>query len=1001
MSFYNGQVLKLKIHSSAFVKYPPFSWLRLSDEIRQSPSRIWFAFNKLPSKTETCHVRVHIGGGNTSISDPYNAVSTNGVVLPREQKVLELFLKLAKPTKNKAEFLLDHNSFGSLLPFCSVIPFEIIGVGVLSFARVNARIKASLKNAHTPDACIEFSLLKGPEKIKKPQFFGDVNAYVIDDHLKLHLITPNLTQTEAEAILGSPSLPLLGLCQKASRDMFYALSRLGIDFSCLDEMAVSPEKSQIVLRLLLDIDDLTKKICARAHLVTEIVSGDFADEVEIKSTGAIPSIHILASSDLDEERFVEDIAIPTLLKRPAADEQAARNFLYQLGGSPARLHDGFELLGDDAYELLKSISHKDRLPAFIKLDDNARPQIIELSDFPTLKIKSTEKNPRRVDVALSISEEFDKTDAEFSLLFKAKDSILVLDEDSLVVINSEIKASIKYFSETLGIEKPNLYKSKSVAQIALLYNSFRDHITIDAEPELKEFLENFSIVQQESDRELPSSLLATLRPYQHDAVAWLSALHRSGLGGLLGDEMGLGKTLMILSHLARLKEAGAVNKPALVVCPTSVIDVWKSEARTHIANMSVVKWHGPERMQLSDRVKNADLVITSYAILRRDVETKLKDFKFSTLILDEAQYVRNQQTDSFKAAKAIACDHRIALTGTPIENHLSDLYNILDCVEEGILGTRASFDRQFVNPIEAGLSQGALSLKALLAPVLTRRRKSEVESELPPKIESIVHCQLSPLQKELYRKYVNQMSGTILASIAAETPARSETHFSLLSALTRLRQICCHPSLILGNEAPDESSGKLNTLREIMAECLEMGRKIIVYSQFLKMQEHIVDVAKELHEQGALWLHGSTINREEIVTSFQNPDGPRIIVVSLKAGGTGITLTQADTVIFADPWWNPAVEDQAVDRAHRIGQKKTVHVIRVIAEESIEGEVVALASKKRIAAQSVLHEGFKTAANLTKDEVRGLLLREIDRVKPHGESTFVTEDDEMDMVEYD
>ncbi len=956
------------------MKYPPYSWLRLSDEIRQSPSRMWFAFNKLPLKNELCQVRVHIGS-TSSVNDPFDAVAGN-MLLPREQKVLEMLLKMGKPTKSRAEFILDHASFGTLLPYCAAIPFEVTGVGVITFSKQNARIKASLKNAHTNEAHIEFSLLKASmDVIEKPMFFGEVNAYVIDQELRVYLITPNLTQAEAESILSSSALPLLGLCQKESRQMFYALSRMGIDFSCINEVANVPEKCQIVLRLILTIDDLSKKMCARAHLVTQIQNSDFTDEVEIRSTGSIPTIHISATDDMDEQKYI-DAKIPVILKRPNANEKASRAFLYQLGASPARLHDGFELMGDDAFSLLKAISHKDSLPSFIELDEQARPEIIELWDFPVLHIKSEEKNPKRVEVSLGVSPKFDKTGANFALLNRAKDNILVLDEDNLVVLSPEIKSIIKYLSETLSLEKPGVFKSKSVAQIALLLNAFKDRVKIEADPDLKNYLENFSIEEQESDRTLPSSLKATLRPYQHDAVAWLSSLQRSGLGGLLGDEMGLGKTLMVLTHLARLKQSSETKRPALVVCPTSVIDVWKNEAHTHFKDLTVVKWHGADRALFEKELSKADIVITSYAILRRDIETILKNFQFSTMVIDEAQYVRNQQTDSFKSAKAIKCDHRIALTGTPIENHLSDLYNILDCVEEGILGSRQTFDRQFVNPIEAGMTETAMSLKALISPILTRRRKSEVESELPPKIENIVHCKLSPEQRALYKQYVAQMKSSF------NDKNTNETHFTMLSALTRLRQICCHPSLILGKEAALESSGKLNALKEILRECLEMDRRIIVYSQFLKMQEHIVNVAKELDPKGALWLHGSSVNRDQIVESFQSEDGPRIIVVSLKAGGTGITLTRADTVIFADPWWNPAVEDQAVDRAHRIGQKKTVHVIRLIAEDSIEGEVVLLAEKKRLAAQSVLDEGFKTSANLTKDEVRGLLLKEIDRATP-------------------
>lgn len=963
------------------MKYPPFSWLRLNDEIRQSPNRIWFSFNKLPKPQEICQVRVHIGSQTTSLGDPYEAFSPNSQVLAREQKVLEVFLKIAKPQKNKAEFSLDHAGFGSLLPFSSVIPFEIIGLGVINPSPRPASITTKLMHAGTPDEAIEFLLVdSNNNEIKDPSFYGDVHAYVVDNQQRLYLITQNVTQSESQAILHSAPLPLLGLCQKQSRGIFYTLARLGVDFSCLESVAITPKHSQVVLRLLLSIDDLTKKMCARAHLVTEIAEDGFEDEVEIKSTGSIPTFHILAQSDLDEERFIGEIAKPQLLKRPHDFETQARDFLYHLGAGPARLHDGFELSGNDALELLRSISHKDRMPSFIKLDENARPTIIELPEKITLNITAQETNPKRIDVSMGLSAEFDQTDTVFSLLINAQDSLVVLDADTLVVINSTIQAKIKYFVDMLGLDKPSSSKNKSTAQIALLLNSFAEDVNVVADPDLLEYLRNFSIKTDEFDRTLPQGLKTSLRAYQHDAVAWLSALNRSGLGGLLGDEMGLGKTLMVLTHLARLKELHQTNKPALVVCPTSVIDVWKDEASIHLPDLKVIKWHGPDRT-LNDAITQADIVITSYAILRRDVDTRLKPLAFSTLVLDEAQYVRNQQTDSFKAAKAIKCDHRIALTGTPIENHLLDLYNILDCVEDGILGSKSSFEKQFVVPLEAGLSYSALNLKMLIAPIVMRRRKAEVESELPPKIENVVHCVLSAKQRELYSKYLHSMSGTILANIKAEGPAKGDTHFSLLSALTRLRQICCHPSLILGDEQ-EYSSGKIDTLREIIAECLDMGRKMIIYSQFLKMQELIVGLAQELDPKGALWLHGSSQNRDEIVKSFQHQDGPRIIVVSLKAGGTGITLTAADTVIFADPWWNPAVEDQAVDRAHRIGQKKTVHVIRVIADNSIEGEVVALAQRKRQAAMSVLHEGFKTSANLTKDEVRGLLLREMDRVKP-------------------
>lgn len=959
------------------MKYPPFSWLRLSEEIEKSPSRIWFSFDKLPEKQRECLVTIQIGSEKNSFTDPYNL--KKNLVLSRQQKVLDILLAEARPSKSKSEFFISHALFSKILPFCTAIPFEVTNLGILSIAKQPARIKAFLKNKDE-DIFIEFSLVKsGIENIADGKFFGDINAYVIAEDAKVFPITPAITPEEAESILSSVPLSLLGLCQKESREVFYALSRLGIDFTCMNEIAKNPDNCQIYLRLLLSIDDITEKLCARVHLVTQIVKDDFKDEVEIKSTGSIPAIHVAVDNQIDEEKYYDDVKIPTFLRRPHQDENNARQYLYQLGAGPSRHHDGFELTQDKAFELIKAIGQKDMLPSYLKLDEHTRPNIIELPQKPILILKASEKGNTRIDVALSLGDDFDKEGADFKVFKKTRENILVLNEDTLVLLNEDILSSINYFSQTFGLEKPLAFKDKALAQVALITNSLKNYIDIKTDESTKDIINKFSLSINEQDKKLPKDLIPTLRPYQLEAVAWLSSLFRSGLGGLLGDEMGLGKTLMVLTHLAKLKEEGRVNKPALVVCPTSVIDVWVEEAKRHIPTLKVEKWHGLERHSKQEMVADCDILITSYAILRRDIDSALDQMEFSTLVLDEAQYIRNQQTDSFKSAKSINCVHKIALTGTPIENRISDLFNILDCVEDGILGTKSSFEKQFGGKIDEQVTKEALTLKMLLAPIVTRRKKSEVESELPPKIESVVHCKLTDEQKELYSKYVNQLSSVFSEDSANEKDKKY--HFTLLSALTRLRQICCHPMLVTDDISNINASGKLQTLREILAECLEMGRKIIIYSQFLKMQELIVQIAKELDPKGALWLHGSTKNRDEIIKEFQSENGPNIIVVSLKAGGTGITLTRADTVIFADPWWNPAVEDQAIDRAHRIGQKKTVHVIRIIADNSIECEVLALAQRKRTAAQSILHDGFKSASSLTKEEIKALLLHEIDRLK--------------------
>lgn len=963
------------------MKYPPFSWLRLGEEIKHSPGKIWFSFDKLPKDQQSATAQVFIGNQEKSYNNPYDAISNNDILLPRQQKVLELFLSLSKASKNKNEFIVDYAAFSRLLPFSSAVSFEVTGLGVLNFSKNNARLKADL-NEDDKGLKIVFALTKnGIKTMDSLQFFGDINAYVIDSLAMVYPVTPAMTTNEIKAILSTSGLLLVGLCQKESRDMFYSLARLGVDFSCLNKIAITPKSCKIYLRIILEIDPKDKKMCIRAHLVTELIDENFKDEVEIRAIGSIPSIHICADKNLDEEKFNERIEIPKLLRRPYKEEQEARNFLYHLGASPAKNHEGFYFNESNSFLLLKAISQKDGLPSFINLDENTRPKLIYLPNKPRLIIVAKEKKPTRVETAIGLNAEYDETNTPFKKLLESKDNLLVIDEEILAISNEDLQTTLKYLSKTLSIDEPNIYKSKSVAQIALIINALKDHLEIVANPELLDFLTHFKIVETKEDRILPKSLKAVLRPYQHDAVAWLSSLYRSGLGGLLGDEMGLGKTLMVLTHLAKLKEQGLSKNPNLVVCPTSVIDVWVSECQKHLPSLKITKWHGALRLEEKENLTKNDIIVTSYAILRRDIDSVLGQIHFSTLVLDEAQFIRNEQTDSFKAAKKIKCEHRIALTGTPIENHVTDLFNILDCVEEGILGNKRTFEQQFSAPIEQGSSWQALNLKMLIAPVVTRRRKSEVESELPPKIENVVYCKLTAEQRNLYNKYVNDISHSFI----------KETHFSLLSSLTRLRQICCHPSL-LGHDF--HQSGKIICLREILKECLEMGRKIIIYSQFIKMQEHIVNLAKELDEKGALWLHGSTKDRESVVSEFQKEDGPRVIVVSLKAGGTGITLTAADTVIFADPWWNPAVEDQAIDRAHRIGQKKTVHVIRLIAEDSIEEEVVALAQRKKIAAHNVLQEGFKVTTNLTKEEVYSLLSRELDRVKYKDNKKDLYDDEE-------
>ena len=440
--------------------------------------------------------------------------------------------------------------------------------------------------------------------------------------------------------------------------------------------------------------------------------------------------------------------------------------------------------------------------------------------------------------------------------------------------------------------------------------------------------------------------------------------------------MGLGKTLMAMSLLAKVKEERG-DKPNLVVAPTSVLDVWVDEAKRHVPDLRVLKWHGRERKGLDKKAKNVDIIVTSYALLRRDVDDALGKVKFRYMMLDEAQHVKNPSTEAWKAARQVDCEQRLALTGTPIENRVEELWSILDLVAPGLLGTARNFERRYARTIAKGDQARLEELRRRTKPVILRRKKEDVAKDLPPKIESIMRCEMTKEQRAIYLRVLAEVRSDVEKALNVHSKGRARA--PILAALMRLRQVCCDPRLVLGDDGADAGSAKLNLFAEVMQEALASDRRVIVFSQFVEMQKLIHEQLKAIGVDDALWLHGGTRKRGEVVAAFQDPDGPKVIVVSLKAGGTGITLTQADTVIHYDPWWNPAVEDQATDRAHRIGQKKTVHVIKLACEDSIEERMLQLSADKRAAAEGVLGKDGPGPKSLSLDEIRGLIDAEAER----------------------
>jgi superfamily II DNA or RNA helicase len=468
----------------------------------------------------------------------------------------------------------------------------------------------------------------------------------------------------------------------------------------------------------------------------------------------------------------------------------------------------------------------------------------------------------------------------------------------------------------------------------------------------------------------PRQLKATLREYQKEGFSWLVFLHNANTGGILADDMGLGKTLQTIALLCwvKAKEKGG---PHLVVAPTSVVPNWQREIEKFAPHLEVVVWQGADRHEQAQRAGEADVMITSYALLRRDEEF-LTSLDFDYVILDEAQHIKNPLSATARAAKRLRARHRLALTGTPIENRLSEFWSIFDFVSPNMLGSLKTFEETYGRPIERGDLEAAQKLGAAVRPFVKRRTKKEVEKDLPSKIEQEMVVPLADEQAKLYKQIMKEVRESVLSQV--EEKGVQKAQIQILAALTRLRQVACDPRLLKlpGNFDQDES-GKLAALRELVSEATSGGHRVLVFSQFVEMLKYIreaFDADGVVYE----YLDGSTPaeERQRRVDRFNHDPAVQVFLISLKAGGTGLNLTSADTVIHFDPWWNPAVEDQATDRAHRIGQTKIVTVYRLIAKGTVEEKILKLGEKKRALVENVLSTEGAGLKGLTKADVDDL-----------------------------
>ncbi|HEU4641164.1 MAG TPA: DEAD/DEAH box helicase [Gemmatimonadaceae bacterium] len=470
--------------------------------------------------------------------------------------------------------------------------------------------------------------------------------------------------------------------------------------------------------------------------------------------------------------------------------------------------------------------------------------------------------------------------------------------------------------------------------------------------------------------EPPAGFTGELRPYQREGLGWLDFLRRFGFGGCLADDMGLGKTVQLLALLQmRALERGG---PSLIVVPRSLVFNWRREAARFTPGLRVLDHSGAQRRREVEHFDEYDLVLTTYGTLRRDA-AMFKDVEFDYVVLDEAQAIKNASTASAKAARLLHARHRLALTGTPVENHLGDLWSLFEFLNPGMLGTAAAFKRLRAGTAIGQGTEATDGSRELLAravrPFILRRTKEQVARELPEKLEQTVYVDLEPAERKLYDQLRDHYRATLLARVGRVGMAKSK--MQVLEALLRLRQAACHPGL-LDKARASASSSKLDALVPQVVEVIEGGHKALVFSQFTSL---LAILRERLDAEGVTYeyLDGRTRDRERRVARFQGDPACPVFLISLKAGGVGLNLTAADYVFLLDPWWNPAIEAQAIDRAHRIGQARRVFASRLIARDTVEERVLELQDAKRDLAQAIVGEDSGLIARIGRAELEELL----------------------------
>ncbi len=626
------------------------------------------------------------------------------------------------------------------------------------------------------------------------------------------------------------------------------------------------------------------------------------------------------------------------------------------------------------FQLKKSTNALDFLAREVPRLTSSGFEIYGEANLSQIRINRT-KPTMRMNVASGI----DWFDVEATLLFgdataplaevrramKRGDQYVKLSDGSLGAIPEEWLARYRRLF-ALGEEQDGVVRLGE-AQGALLDQLLGEADEAQADAEFGRRRERLRTLGAVTARELPPGFVGELRPYQKAGYDWMHFLRDAGFGGCLADDMGLGKTIQTLAFLESLYHTDPEAPASLIVMPRSLLFNWQREAERFAPGLAVCIHVDRGRVREVEKFDEYDLVLTTYGTMRRDSEL-LRSYTWHTIILDESQVIKNPVSETARNARLLRGTQRLALTGTPVENSSIDLWSQFAFLNPGLLGNLDRFREEFAGPIERGESGEARDLlRRMVYPFLLRRTKEQVAPELPARTEQVVVCEMEPNQKRLYIKRRDEYRAALLGTI--DSTGMNDARMQVLEGLLRLRQICCHPLLVDAEHRG--GSGKFEALLETVATLQAEGRRALVFSQFTELLK-LVRAELDTRKIPYAYLDGRTRNRQQIVERFQAGDGPPFFLISLKAGGVGLNLTAADHVLLLDPWWNPAVEQQAIDRTHRIGQDRPVFVQRFVTRDSVEEKIMALQGRKReLAEQLVAAEasGFKS---LTRDDIEVL-----------------------------